>query len=115
ESRSFSGGAYSVTGLPAGTYRLQFAANCCAAAYYPNGTIVEQGASVVVAPQATVPNINMQMARNGAISGAVLDDTDAPITTGSIQVYSYRRTVNADSTVSWHYQQYTTSDSSGNY
>ena len=83
---SNSNGSYTLGGLPAGTYRVQF--NDCsggnyATKYYDgtdNGTSSYSAAQMVTVVAATnTGQINVAMSQGGSISGMVTDSTGAPI------------------------------------
>ena len=88
ETNAQSDGSYTIGGLTAGSYLVQFASNDdgFASNYYPN-SVTEQGATVVTVTagqKATGKDAHVE--REGSISGSLTDGTDALF--GNVDVYT---------------------------
>jgi phage gp45-like len=86
-------GSYSITGLPAGRYLVEFEppsgqGDLYVNEYYNNQHDVSNAALVVVREGATTPGINAALERGGAISGTVTG-VDTGLTISQVLVYVY--------------------------
>ncbi|MCU0777853.1 MAG: carboxypeptidase regulatory-like domain-containing protein [Akkermansiaceae bacterium] len=104
-------GNYSVGGLSAGTYRIEFfeEGGLHLGEVYQNAADLAGGTDIPVAAAATTPGIDAALAAGGRISGVVSSAVNAQPLEG-IDVSFYRF-----DGAGWPYQGYATTDSSGSY
>lgn len=77
-------GAYCLTGLDVGTYRMRFAVvggTLYAPEFYDNAVFLEEASDVIVIPGQTTPDINAQMGPYSHITGTVTGENGEPLTT----------------------------------
>ncbi|MCE7980608.1 MAG: hypothetical protein DYG89_05400 [Caldilinea sp. CFX5] len=77
-------GAYGLTGLDAGTYRMRFAViggTVYAPEFYNNAVFLEEASDVIVMPGQITPDINAQMGPYSHITGTVTGANGEPLTT----------------------------------
>jgi protocatechuate 3,4-dioxygenase beta subunit len=85
-------GNYTVRGLPAGSYRLEFRdpSGTYAQEYYNDAVTVETGQSVSVASGQAVSNINVALSNGATISGKVTAQTGGAAIEGvTVEIYRY--------------------------
>jgi 5-hydroxyisourate hydrolase-like protein (transthyretin family) len=104
-------GNYSVGGLPAGTYRIEFQSwdNIYAGEYYNNAPTLDSATDIVVATQTTVTGIDASLANAARISGRVTGPNGTNVLK-YISVSAYRWTGGQ-----WDYQSSASTDDNGNY
>ena len=79
-------GAYSLTGLAGGSYRVGFQFGN-RTAYYPNAATVEAATDVSIADGAAVSGIDSQFDWGGTITGTVTGPGDAALRSATVSVY----------------------------
>ena len=85
-------GTYSVTGLPAGSYRVRVEASSqgFAGEFYNNTTDWEQATKIAVTAGQTAASINFSLAGGGSISGTVVRQNDGtPVADADVWADSY--------------------------
>ncbi|MFP4440027.1 MAG: carboxypeptidase regulatory-like domain-containing protein [Chloroflexaceae bacterium] len=83
-------GTYTVGGLATGTYRIEFGdySSNYMGEFYDNAADVDSATDISVTIGQDTPNIDVQLAVGGSISGTVTDPDDAPLAGIGIMVYS---------------------------
>jgi len=106
-----SSGYYTLYGLPAGNYKIQFTTNWAVGNYvgewYNDKNAFESADTVSVTVGVTTTDIDAQLADGGAISGRVTDGSNNGIENVNVNIYDLN---NSDNCVNS-----TATDSSGNY
>lgn len=110
-TQSTADGTYTLGGLPADTYRLIFfGEGNHATEYYNNKETLALATGIPVAVGATVPNINVQLAPRGHITGKVTDNNNNMLAGIAVTAYRYD-----DSRGEWYAPTSTTTDAAGTY
>jgi 5-hydroxyisourate hydrolase-like protein (transthyretin family) len=103
-------GAYTLTGLPAGSYYLRFEKTDYLTTYYNNKASLATSDAVSVTFGGTIPGINASLILGGKISGKVTAANGAaPL--NSVEVYAYT----SPTASTYDYFTYDYTDSSGMY
>jgi protocatechuate 3,4-dioxygenase beta subunit len=103
-----SNGEYVVSGLPDGTYKVQFGVWKYLAEWWNNQPTSDTATTVTIVNGSTVSNVDASLAQAGSVSGRVTDvATGAPL--GSIDVYVY------GDTGGWMWYQNARTNSDGTY
>lgn len=89
-----SNGAYAITGLPSGNYKIRFSANSTGyvSQYFDSKNTFTSGTSVLVTAGNTTIGIDVTLETGGIIAGTVSDATSSNI--GSFSVSAYDATTN---------------------
>ena len=86
-----SSGSYTVAGLPAGSYTVQFVppqVSPYAAQFYPGSVTASSASPVSVADDQTTNGINAVLTAQGALTGSVTDAASgAPVTGATVQAF----------------------------
>ena len=89
-------GAFTVAGLPFGTYRFQARASGYTSEYWEDATNVELGGSWTFTDDTLQTGLNFAIARTGSISGTVYDLGGSPLTNVYVQAYALTVDGNGD-------------------
>ena len=106
-------GAYSVTGLPAGEYKIQFsteAAGADVAGEWWDDADGQSAAAIIPLERGQVVNASAALASAGAISGRVTDERGEPA--GGVSVVATAFDASSDY---WDYRASTVTDENGDY
>lgn len=106
------GGNFDYAGLPPGTYRLwiegEIGDEPLLGEYYDDATNFDQARDLVLAPGATLGNVDAELALACRISGTVVDPADNPVTDASVTVQQFLDGL-------WVYIAQTNLDANGKY
>ncbi|NCA82473.1 MAG: hypothetical protein EOM72_06960 [Opitutae bacterium] len=104
------GGAFDYTGLPPGTYRLWIqgpdADNSLLGEYYDDTNDFDQAQDLVLAPGATIGNVDVELALAGHITGALVDSGGNPVAEADIVAHQFLNGA-------WNIRTYTNADATG--